>query len=151
MKKLKSSELRKGRVSIDHQIYLITAVTNKRRPVFLDLHAGRELVKILNDASQGVKTICYVIMPDHLHWLMQLKRKQSLSKVVQKIKSKSGFHIKQKLRLTENLWQTGFHDHALRREEDIKSVARYVVANPLRAGLVDEIGNYALWGACWPK
>lgn len=42
MEKLKSSELRKGRVSIENQIYLITVVTNKRRPVFLNLYMGKE-------------------------------------------------------------------------------------------------------------
>ncbi|MFO1311380.1 MAG: hypothetical protein U1F41_04875 [Burkholderiales bacterium] len=47
------------------------------------------------------------------------------------------------------LWQRGFHDHALRREEDIVDVARYVVANPLRAGLVGRIGDYPFWNCAW--
>ena len=47
------------------------------------------------------------------------------------------------------LWQHGFHDRAIRREEDLAAVARYVVANPLRAGLVDRIGDYPLWDAVW--
>ena len=33
----------------------------------------------------------------------------------------------------------GFHDRALRRDEDTLSTARYIVANPLRAGLVKNI------------
>jgi putative transposase len=28
-------------------------------------------------------------------------------------------------------------------------IARYIVANPLRAGLVAKVGDYALWDACW--
>jgi len=149
MKQKSSNELRKGRVSVENQVYLITTVTNKRKPVFLDLYMARKLVQILNDSSLGVNTICFVIMPDHLHWLLQLTGEQSLSRIVQKIKSLSGFYIKQQLSLSENLWQSGFHDHALRKEEDIKSVARYVIANPLRAGLVDKVENYSLWDACW--
>ncbi|MNE68641.1 hypothetical protein D3C80_1643130 [compost metagenome] len=47
------------------------------------------------------------------------------------------------------LWQKGFHDHALRREEDVKAVARYVVANPLRAGLVEKLADYPFWDAIW--
>jgi len=47
------------------------------------------------------------------------------------------------------VWQRGFHDHALRAEEDIVGVARYLVANPLRAGLCDKIGNYPYWNAQW--
>jgi REP element-mobilizing transposase RayT len=47
------------------------------------------------------------------------------------------------------LWQPGYHDHALRREEDLVATARYLVANPLRAGLVQHIGDYPLWDAVW--
>jgi hypothetical protein len=37
----------------------------------------------------------------------------------------------------------------LRQDEDVARVARYVVANPLRAGLVKRIGDYPLWDAAW--
>jgi hypothetical protein len=47
------------------------------------------------------------------------------------------------------VWQTSFHDHALRREEDVLSVARFVVANPLRAGLVKSLRDYPHWDAVW--
>lgn len=48
-----------------------------------------------------------------------------------------------------SLWQNGFHDRALKREEDLVKIARYVVANPLRAGLVEKLGDYPLWDAIW--
>ena len=41
------------------------------------------------------------------------------------------------------------HDRALRRDEDLLAVARYIVANPLRAGLVRRVGDYPLWDAVW--
>jgi len=47
------------------------------------------------------------------------------------------------------VWMSGFHEQALRKEEDLAAVARYVVANPLRAGLVDKLANYPLWDAVW--
>lgn len=47
------------------------------------------------------------------------------------------------------LWQPGFHDHAVRREESLEAIARYIVANPLRAGLVKKVGDYPLWDAIW--
>jgi len=31
----------------------------------------------------------------------------------------------------------------------LRRVARYVVANPMRAGLVKQIGDYPLWDAIW--
>jgi putative transposase len=42
-----------------------------------------------------------------------------------------------------------FYDHAVRKDEDVQGIARYIVANPLRAGLVKHIGYYPLWDAIW--
>jgi len=42
MRANKRSELRKARVLIENQIYLITTITNKRNLVFLDLYSGWE-------------------------------------------------------------------------------------------------------------
>ena len=47
------------------------------------------------------------------------------------------------------VWQPGFHDHAVRSGEDVVAIARYVVANPLRAGLVRSVGDYPFWNAKW--
>jgi len=52
-------------------------------------------------------------------------------------------------RIGRRIWQDGFHDHALRQEEDLAEVARYIVANPLRAGLVERVGDYSHWDAVW--
>jgi REP element-mobilizing transposase RayT len=82
-------------------------------------------------------------MPNHLHWLMELNDRCSLSEVVGAIKSVSAH------RIGHSLWQQGFHDHALRKEENILHVARYVVANPLRSGLVARLGDYPYWDAMW--
>jgi len=31
----------------------------------------------------------------------------------------------------------------------VQATARYIVANPLRAGLVERLGDYPLWDAVW--
>ena len=48
-----------------------------------------------------------------------------------------------------HLWQRGYYDHAIRTDENLRNVARYIVANPLRAGLVERIGDYPLWDSVW--
>jgi len=149
MKRPEGRRLRNGRASISSQIYLITTVTSKRKPIFLDLYEGRILVQSIYDVSLDAQTLCYVVMPDHFHWLVQLGEGHAISRVVQRVKACSGFNIKQKLSMKEKLWQAGYHDHAIRKDEDIKMVARYVIANPLRAGLVNKIEDYPLWDACW--
>lgn len=139
------SELRRGRVSISGQIYLVTTVTCGRVRLFADLYLGRLVVRELNESDAA--TLAYVVMPDHLHWLLQLRPGSNLSEVVKSIKSRSAFAINRALGTRGRVWQPSFHDHALRKEEDIQAVARYVVCNPLRAGLVRRINDYSLWDA----
>jgi REP element-mobilizing transposase RayT len=88
-------------------------------------------------------------MPDHVHWLMQLSDGQDLSKNVQKVKSLTTRGLRAQGAAPGRIWQPGFHDRALRREEDLRNVARYVVANPLRAGMVRSLREYPLWDAIW--
>jgi len=47
------------------------------------------------------------------------------------------------------VWQRGFHDHAVRREENLRALARYIIANPLRAGLTRSPAEYSFWDCVW--
>ena len=94
-------------------------------------------------------TMAYVLMPDHFHWLIQLKEKADLTSSVSRVKSVSAHRINEYLGRKEPVWQRGFFDHAVRREEDIVHIARYIVANPLRAGLVKSLFEYSFWDAVW--
>ena len=87
-------------------------------------------------------------MPDHIHWLIELK-KGTLENVMQRFKSRSARAVNQARGSSGRLWQTGFHDRALRREENVLAVARYIIANPLRAGLVERVRDYPHWDAVW--
>ncbi len=137
--------LRKGRVSQAGQVYSVTAVCKGRESVFKDLFSARVLINVLRETEQfdRAKTHCFVVMPDHFHWLVQLGNESNLSTVVRAVKALSS------KRIGHSIWQKGFYDHALRSEEDIKELARYIVANPLRGGLVESIGDYPHWDAMW--
>jgi REP element-mobilizing transposase RayT len=142
--------LRVGRYTEASRIYLLTTNTLHRAPVFSDFTLGRLVVDQFRNAQKFgfANSLAWVVMPDHFHWLIEL-RKGSLSELMQKTKSMSTKAVKQSTGRTTSLWQRGFHDRALRREEDLVKLARYVVANPLRAGLVEQLGDYPLWDAAW--
>jgi len=144
-----SCSLRRGRYSIPNQIYLVTTVTVDRQPVFINLFHGRKVVQALMAYQDCATTLCFVVMPDHLHWLMHLSDKYSLSKTVAGIKRYSSRRINADLGIKDALWQDGFHDRAIRQEEDIRQIARYIIGNPLRADLVNHVGEYSLWDAIW--
>ena len=141
--------LRKGRVSETGRIYLITCVTWRRKDIFSQWTCGRLLVTVLMNEHRRARTLAYVVMPDHLHWLVQLRNNTSLDRLMCTVKGVSSHSINRELNRTGRLWQPGYHDHAVRREDDLLGTARYIVANPLRAGLVNHIGEYPLWDAEW--
>lgn len=145
-----SKQLRAGRFSEVKGIYLLTATVEKREPIFTDIQLGRLLVAELRAAHVDglVESLAWVVMPDHLHWLLVLQR-GSLSELMRRVKGRGARQINPLIGRHGRLWQDGFHDHALRREEDVLPVARYIVANPLRAGLVQRVGDYPLWDAVW--
>jgi putative transposase len=145
-----SHRLRMGRYAEPNRIYLLTTNTLYREPVFKDFALGRLVVDQFRNAQDlGLaNTLAWVVMPDHFHWLIELQQ-GSLSELMQKIKSMSAKEVKRRTGRNTSLWQRGFHDRALRREEDLVKLARYVVANPLRAGLVQKLGDYPLWDAIW--
>jgi REP element-mobilizing transposase RayT len=142
--------LRKGRHSEPGHVYLLTAVTHERRPVFADWRLGRLLVEQLRNAEESelVTSMAWVVMPDHLHWLFQLQQ-GSLSELACRIKSRSSRSINLVRGENNRIWQRGYHERALRRDENIKDAARYIIMNPLRAGLVKRAGDYPLWDAIW--
>ncbi|AWM91036.1 transposase [Pseudomonas sp. 31-12] len=145
-----SNRLRIGRYTESNRIYLLTTNTHDRKPIFKDFTLGRVVVNQFRCAQdQGIaNSLAWVVMPDHFHWLVELQQ-GSLGNLMQKTKSLSTKAVNQFTGRKDNLWQKGFHDRALRREEDLVKLARYVVANPLRAGLVEKLGDYPLWDAVW--
>ena len=115
-----ANKLRQGRFSEPHRIYSITAVTHERKPAFTDLQAARTLIHALRDAQNlgHAETLAFVVMPDHLHWLMQLGERLTLAQVMGSIKSNTARRLG-----IRKLWQPSFHDHAARKEEDLVALA----------------------------
>ncbi len=144
------NELRNGRYSIPGHAYLITASTYQRCRLFNDFTLARLLVgELIAESRRGsLGLLCWVIMPDHFHLLMVLKA-QNLSEVVNRIKGRAARRINLALGRRGKVWQSGYYDYALRDGDDVKGIARYMVANPLRAGLVETVREYPLWDAVW--
>ncbi|QKZ07763.1 MULTISPECIES: REP-associated tyrosine transposase [Pseudomonas] len=142
--------LRTGRVSEHGRVYLITTITYGRERVFANWQTGRLVVReMVREEQRGyARSIAWVVMPDHLHWLVELTA-GDLSQMVCRVKARSAAAVNTATGRKGSLWRKGFHDKAVRRDENLKHLARYVVANPVRAGLVRSVRDYALWDAVW--
>jgi REP element-mobilizing transposase RayT len=143
--------LRRGRASIPNHIYLVTTVAHERNRIFEDFDAACLASKTLTTPElwPDGKLLAWVLMPDHLHLLVELGDNEPLSRVIQRVKSVTASALHRHSGLPSSIWQRAYHERALRQSDDIRTAARYVIANPLRAGLVTAIGAYPFWGAIW--
>lgn len=144
--------LRRGRDSTLCQIYLVTFTTLKRQTFFHGNHlAANAFCKALNHDGlwTDAKLLCWVLMTDHVHLLVHLGENEILSKLMERLKSNTSRSVNIEMGRCGAIWQKGYHDRAMRSEDDVQAVARYVVMNPIRAGLVKSVGMYPYWNAVW--
>lgn len=87
----------------------------------------------------------FMIMPDHVHALMAFP--QSTSPMRKRVSQWKGWTAKQ----LGIQWQRDFFEHRLRSDEQWREKAAYILANPVRKGLVKETQDwpYVFIGTPW--
>jgi putative transposase len=144
--KRKNIRLPRQQYEIPSQIFSITICTYNRRPLFENNEYAGLTFNTLRSGPFGKQTELYAacLMPDHIHLLLS-PVEENLIDSVNRWKSYTA-NLLLKKGLTGSCWQRGFYDHALRKEEDIRATAEYIVNNPLRAGIVGPGHDYPfLW------
>ena len=139
-----SPALRIGRWSQTGNVYAITAVTYARRRWFDDEANVDLLIEALRTVERTGRTcsLAWVIMPDHLHWLIELRR-GTLAGCMQILKSRSGRAIARQVEANAPIWQPG-------SDECLRTQSMYIAANPVRAGLATCLGEYPHAWSRWP-
>jgi len=96
--------------------------------------------------AQRMAILAFCFMPDHLHLLVEgMSERSSLLEFVRAAKQRSGFAFSRMFGI--RLWQRYGYERVLRNDENALSVAAYVVANPVRARLVEDIWQYPYVGS----
>jgi putative transposase len=120
-----------------HVYFITIRALNLRSPFVLD-GLNKLTLDVLREEQErrhcAVFTFC--LMPDHLHFLISPTREGfSVLKFTDQYKGKAtnrawsaGWQGK--------LWQPRYYDHIVRNDEDLYSIAQYILNNPVRKGLV---------------
>jgi len=128
--------------------YFLTICTKQRARVFVTRVAADVVLSQLLQAAydERMAVIAYCFMPDHLHLLVEGTDPSSrLTEFVRIFKQRSSFHWKRVF--GSELWQRSYFERVLRGHESSIDVARYILANPLRAGLVESVEEYPFLGS----
>ncbi|MGK7942883.1 MAG: transposase [Microcystaceae cyanobacterium] len=120
----------------------------------------------INLKDKRYKTFAIVIMPDHVHWLVQPLAKRltdkmpvpqisasqnnleywSLSSILHSVKSYSSKQIPKVMKHIGTIWQDERYDRIMRNRVEFLDTWEYIRLNPVKANLSDVPENYPyLW------
>jgi putative transposase len=132
---------------VDHPCS-VTIATSQRRMIFSYQDLAKDIVIMLRMlcSENNVPLYAYCIMPDHAHLLLSASEKMGIIDFMREFKSRST-RAAWKHGLHGSIWQRSFYDHFLGSDEDCRTVADYIVQNPVRKGVVEQWGDYPFSGS----
>ena len=123
---------------------LVTTNIEGRRPIFSGPLVSELMEQVISEvhAEERFELLAFVIMPDHLHLVLAVPQSTTLGRVMQLIKGRFANRCHKSFGGSGPLWQSRYHDRALKGERELNAAIAYVEQNPVAAGLVAEAAEY---------
>ena len=138
--------LREARNSLAGHTYFVTVNCKNREPLLLDTAAVAGCRMLWQLHREGHLLLCaWVLMPDHMHTLIQLPHGQSLAQTVGRMHSCVAKAANRAQHRVGKFWQGAYYDRQIRDERQLRNTVRYIINNPVKAGLVAQPGYYPFW------
>ena len=126
-----------------HGAYFITICCCGRQPLFQTENENQMVTYWLNQISRHfpqIKMDCFVVMPDHIHFIIWKQSDDDLSvaTVIQWFKTMTtNVYIQGVQNHTfspyeKKVWQRGYYDHIIRNDADLNEKRQYIINNPLK-------------------
>jgi len=125
------------------QLHFLTFSCHKRRPNFRTPESRNTFESALERVRQqyGLCVYGYVVMPEHVHLLVNETERGTLAQAMQSLKQ--GVARKLALRAADPFWQARYYDFNLWSERKFVEKLRYIHRNPVKRGLVARPGDWA--------
>ena len=103
------------------------------------------LLQVISEVRRETRfhLLAFVIMPYHIHIVIALPSRVSLSRVMRLIKGRFANRYNRMHRRRGCVWQERYHEQALRGERALMAAIEYVYANPVEAGLTGQAEFFA--------
>jgi putative transposase len=128
------------------QLHFLTFSCYQRRPNFANASARTTFEISLERVRQrcGLCVYGYVVMPEHIHILVNEPELGSVSRVMQSLKQSVARTLA--LRATDPFWQARYYDFNVWGERKFVEKLRYIHRNPVTRGLVTRPENW-VWSS----
>jgi len=99
-----------------------------------------EMSRIVADTLRfhdGTRLRCgdFVVMPNHVHWLLTPLADNALERILQSVKRFSANQINRRFHRQGSLWRKESYDHIVRDDKELERTRAYIVNNPAGARL----------------
>jgi REP-associated tyrosine transposase len=121
-----------------NQLHFLTFSCYRRRPNFESIESRTVFESALERVRQH-HALCvygYVVMPEHVHLLVNEPEIGTLAQVMQSLKQ--GVARRLALRAADSFWQARYYDFNLWSERKFTEKLRYIHRNPVKRGLVKQ-------------
>lgn len=118
---------------------------NDRAQVFhkaQDYEAFLELLAAAK-ARHDVKIFAFCLLPNHFHLVLEPSSNTALSQFMQWLLTSHVRRYHRHYHSSGHVWQGRFKSFPIQRDEHLLTVVRYVLQNPVRAGLARSPGEWA--------
>jgi putative transposase len=128
----------------DGLVYHVINRGNNQQPVF---HAESDYVAFLQAIAdlkdrKAFDLYGYCLMGNHIHLLVRPREKNSISRIVQSLLVSHTQRYHRFHHSSGHVWQGRFKSPVIQDDEHLLTVLRYIEANPLRAKMVEQAGEY---------
>ena len=125
------------RIEFPGALYHVTSRGNAREPIFLEDDDRRSFLDVLGEAVESSRWLCraYCLMTNHYHLLVETPE-ANLSHGMRMVNGLYTQRFNRRHQRVGHVLQGRFGAVLVERETHLLELARYVVLNPVRAGMV---------------
>ena len=133
--------------SVPGTYYALTIVTWERAPLLANPQAAAVILDAFNwrESKGHLNWKCLMLMPDHLHAVIQLGSELPLERLMWYLKSFTARKINECLGRRGPFWQPRYFAQGIRNDSALGAIIRYCYQNPVRKGLVASAQEYPYW------
>ena len=126
------------------RIFFATTKTSMGRRLLQSERNANLLVNVLRSlvAEHRFKLHDFVVMPDHVHLLIEVGDDMTIEKAMQLIKGRFSHRLSHEFGYKGDVWQRGFAEVQVMNRESIEIHRNYIAENPVKAGLAASADAY---------
>jgi putative transposase len=135
-----------------NRVCFITMQAYMHQSPFVRDDLNRLILDVLREEQerQNCVVFTYCLMPDHLHFLVSPRQDGvSILKFTDQYKGKTT-NRNWTMGWWGKLWQPRYYDHIVRAEEDLRTIAEYILNNPVRKGFAERAADWPWGGSMAP-